>query len=116
MNFTIDLTDYYIGKWPSSNSDPGDWASTCWDDGGQCGFGYTTSDTSLGPGYDNRFATSTKYAGFAISTPGDRVADEEGPVSEGSSHTITYKVSALPTQRPGTSYTTFIYYLATANY
>ncbi len=109
----LDETNY-IDRWPYANSTPALWSGNCMNNS-ECGFGYTTDDNSLGPGYDNRFATSTKYAGFATSTPGDSMADETSAVPSGSEHTITYKVSTAVTQAPGT-YNTTVYYVCTANY
>ena len=109
----LDTTDY-IERWLYANSTPALWDNNCPSDSNYCGFGYTTSDTSLGPANDNRFATSTKYAGFATSTPGDPVGDSTAP-AYGATTTITYKVSTQENKVAG-SYTTTIYYLCTVNY
>jgi hypothetical protein len=110
----LGATENYIERWPYANSTPAVWSGNCISDS-QCGFGYTTSDNNLGGGTADRFATSTKFAGFATSTPGDQVADETTAVPSGSQYTITYKVSVLTTQAPG-DYNTTVYYICTANY
>ena len=112
----LGATSDYIERWPYANSTPFIWNIDCPDNSSYCGFGYTTSDTSLdnigdGP---NRFATSTKYAGFAISSPGDTVSYHDAAVF-GATTTITYKVSTNSTSTVG-EYSTTIFYLCTPNY
>jgi len=111
----LGATSNYVARWNYANSTPALWGTNCQDDAGYCGFGYTTNDTTLaGTGGLNRFATSTKYSGFATSSPGDMVADSAASVS-GASTTITYKVSAKSSYVGG-SYDTTVYYLCTVNY
>ena len=104
-----------IIRWPYNNVDPHTWESE------QYGFGYTTNDTYLSGGLsgsDNRFATSTKYAGFATSSAAAKpVADRpnDGTSWQGQPDTITYKVSVSETQAPDT-YNTTITYVCTAQY
>lgn len=112
----LGTTTEYIIRWPNANSTPAVWTNVCPNGSSYCGFGYTTSDTSLdnvgdGP---NRFATSTKYAGFATTTPGDTVSYHNAAV-DGATTTITYKVSTNSTSTSGT-YSATIFYLATPNY
>ena len=110
----LGATATYIARWNHPNSTPALWSSTC-DASAECGFGYTTSDSELGgTGDADRFATSTKYAGFATSTPGDMVADSAGSAS-GATTTIRYRVSVASIQTTG-DYSTTIYYICTANY
>jgi hypothetical protein len=112
---TYNSTDYWIIRWPYSNSTPAVWDGNCINNG-QCGFGYRTSDYNLqGPGAPDRFATSTVFAGFATSsTAADPVADSTSAVS-GATTTITYKVSVSNLQESGT-YSGTVYYICTVNY
>ena len=104
----------YIQRWPYSNSNPQLWSGTC-EDNSECGFGYTT-DSLLGPNCDdNRFATSTKYAGFATSS---QLMDEVGKSCTeafGDQTQIKYKVSTSKMKTPG-DYQGTIYYVASVNY
>ena len=110
----LGATATYITRWNHPNSTPVLWSSTC-NAAAECGFGYTTSDNNLGgTGDADRFATSSKYAGFATSTPGDLVADSTIAVS-GATTTVGYRVSVADIQASG-DYSTTIYYICTANY
>ena len=110
----LGATATYIARWNNANSTPALWSSTC-NAAAECGFGYTTSDNNLGgTGDADRFATSSKYAGFATSTPGDLVADSTTAVS-GATTTVGYRVSVADIQTNG-DYSTTIYYICTANY
>lgn len=83
----------------------GTWASpTTWSSG--AGFGYTSSDTSVSS--SNRFATGTKYAGVAVGSPGDIVADSSTIAPTGDTYTLTYKISATATQPAGRYRTTIV--------
>jgi len=112
-------TENYIEKWDYVNTTPAYWNYKCIDPENECGFGYTTSDTWLynasSTDYDNRFATSTKYAGFIGDEPGDPVADSEEPVYA-TTTTITLKASVDPNYQLAGSYTGTIYFIATVNY
>jgi hypothetical protein len=103
----------YIPRWDASNTSPSAWGTNCVDSASYCGFGYTTSDSNLAGGVADRFATSTNYAGFATSSPGDIVADETTATS--TSYPITYKASVSLLQAAGV-YSTTVYYLCSANY
>jgi uncharacterized protein (TIGR02145 family) len=109
-------TDYII-RWNYENLSPALWSGDCTNNS-QCGFGYTTSDASLynasSTSYDNRFLSGTKYAGFATTTPGDRVGDSTGP-AYATTTIITYRTSVLNSQIAG-DYTATIYYVWTPNY
>jgi hypothetical protein len=89
--------------------------------GTDCGFGYTSSDTTIGPGKANKFLNSTLYAPFSLTPPGDILADYVDNIdgSTGSlvddSYTITYKVATLGTQT-ATKYYNKVTYIVTAIY
>jgi len=104
---TSTSTTSTIARWDASNATPTTWGA------GNYGFGYTTDDTNLSGGDPNRFATSTKYAGFTSST--EEVADRPGGSWSGATNVITYKVSVSFIQKPAT-YQTTITYICTANY
>ncbi|MCK4782035.1 DUF2341 domain-containing protein [Candidatus Parcubacteria bacterium] len=110
----LGATGTYITRWNYANSTPAVWPDTC-NASSTCGFGYTTSDNNLGGGGSvDRFAASTKYAGFATTTPGDRVADSAAPAS-GATTTIMYRTSVSSIQSNG-DYSVTIHYICTANY
>jgi len=112
----LTTSTYEIIRWPYSNTTPATWAGNCWQNS-ECGFGYTTDDNNLSGGTSNRFATSTKYAGFATSfASAEPVADADAPVPNGDQHTITYRVSVSKTQEAAENYSTTIYYICTAQY
>lgn len=87
--------------------------------GTSCGFGYTSSDTTVGAGQTDLFAGATKFAPFNATGPGDTVADHKAvitgaPVSN-ENFTITNKVAVLGSQKAGT-YTTAILYTIVPQY
>lgn len=99
----------FTGTWTS----PQTWNS------GTYGFGYTSFDTLIQG--SNRFVSGTKFAGFSTSSPGDIVADHTdvvdgttGAVSD-EQFTIQYKIAVSAIQA-ATTYSAYIYYIATANY
>ena len=111
----LDETANYISRWPYANSTPAIWDIDCPNNSSYCGFGYTTSDNDLsGSGSADRFASSTKYAGFATTSPGDILADSTGPV-QGATTAVTLKVSTDSTSTAGV-YNTTIFFLCTPNY
>jgi len=90
-----------ISDYLSPNSAPTAWSGL--------GFGYTTSDTTLGgSGGANRFNNGTDYAGFGTSVPGDPVDDNTGPVS-GDAKTVSYRVTVNNATPAGTYRNTIIY-------
>ncbi len=84
-----------------------------------CGFGYTSSDTTVGAGQTDLFTGATKFAAFNATSPGDTVADHKAVITGGAvtneSFTITNKVAVLATQTAGT-YTTSILYTIVPQY
>jgi len=93
-----------IADYSSPNSAPTTWSGT--------GFGYTTNDNDLSGGTNNRFASGTKYAGFNTSSPGDPVADHQGPVTSpinNEQFTISYRVTADSSTIAGRYTTTVLY-------
>ena len=107
----------YPGKTIPSFS--GSWASPITWGAGLFGFGYTSSDISVGG--SNRFATATKYCAYNATAPGNAVADNGGPVNgqtgsvTNEQFTVTNKVSVSNSQE-ASKYSGIIYYLVTANY
>ncbi len=99
-----------ISDWSGTNESPSTW------DSGFYGFGYSTDDTALLTGTADRFS-GPKFAAFVHTGAGDPVADRSNTQCPCTSqtNTITYRVAAGPTQRPGT-YETTVIYVATANY
>ncbi len=99
-----------IGNYTSPNSNPTSWTGT--------GFGYTTSDTNLAGGSANRFNNATNYAGFTTSSPGDPVANHQGPVLAAISNenkTIIYRVTAA-NLTPAGDYKTNVIYIVVPTY
>ncbi len=86
-----------------------------------CGFGYTSSDTTIGVGKGNKFLNATLYAPFSLIAPGDVVADYVDPIDGGTgelvsdAYTITYKVSTLASQT-STKYYNQVTYITTATF
>ena len=83
------------GTWAA----PALWGNTCVSGGASyCGFGYTSSDTSVQG--SNRFAGGTAYAAYSQTGPGDVLADHGDISSEvkNEQFTITNKVSVPATQ------------------
>lgn len=90
-----------ISDYTSPNSSPTAWSGI--------GFGYTTSDTTLGgTGGVNRFNNGTFYAGFGTSTPGDPVDDNTAPVTNDVT-TLSYRITATSSTPAGTYKNTIIY-------
>jgi len=120
----LTTSTYEIIRWPASNTTPTAWDTTCSASSTCCGYGYTTSDSSLTGGTAYRFTSNTFcgaaagnycWAGFATSSLStDPVADSTSTVS-GATTTITYRVSVNSSQTAG-NYTGTVYYIATANY
>lgn len=100
-----------IANYTSPNSAPTTWAGT--------GFGYTTTDSDLTGGTNNRFTNGgAKYAGFTTSSPGDPVADHPGPILSTISNeqfTINYRVTVNSSQKAG-RYTTTVLYVVVPSY
>jgi len=94
-----------IADYTSPNSSPTSWAGL--------GFGYTTTDSDLIGGTNDRFTNGgAKYAGFTTSSPGDPVADHAGPILSSISNeqfTINYRVTVDSTQKAGRYNTTVLY-------
>lgn len=111
---TNTIPAYAAGSYAS----PASWGSgLC--SGSSCGFGYTSSDTTISG--SNKFGTGTLYAPFSLTAPGDIVADHttavngtSGPVSN-ESFTITCKL-AVSNLQPSTTYGGTIYYIATGTF
>ena len=93
-----------VNNWAGTNAAPTTWTDTCLSGASNCGFGYNTNDTDL-----TQF-TSTKYAGFTSSTPGDQVAKSTGAASDDQT-TITYRMSIDTSKKSGNYSTTIIYLL-----
>jgi hypothetical protein len=98
--------NFTIADFAGTNESPDTWTST--------GFGYTTSDNTLGgTGGDNRFGDGTKYAGFITDGPGDIVADNPGPVIDptiSNEHfTVFYRVTVDATTPSGTYANVILY-------
>jgi hypothetical protein len=94
-------------------ADPQPWTIVCKDDTDYCGFGFTSSDTSVEG--SNRYNSGTEYTFFPTDSSSPvRVSDDSGPISS-SSYSITYRISTSVTQRPG-PYGTTVVYVITAHY
>ena len=90
-----------INDYASPNSAPTSWSGL--------GFGYTTSDTTLGgTGTANRFNNGTYYAGFGTTAPGDPVDDNTAPVTNDNT-TVSYRLTATSSTPAGTYRNTIIY-------
>jgi hypothetical protein len=89
--------------------------------GSTCGFGYTSSDTTIGAGEEDKFGGATLYAPFSLTLPGDIVADYVTTINGSTGeltndiYTITYKVATLASQT-STKYYNKVTYIITANY
>jgi hypothetical protein len=109
---TNTIPDFSAGTYAS----PALWPSTqC--SGSSCGYGYTSSDTTING--SNIFSGATKYAPFAPTGAGDVVADHTqsvtGTAVSNESFTITNKV-AVPASQPAGTYTTTIVYTVVPQY
>ncbi len=102
-----------IANYSGSYSSPGSWMSGL-------GFGYTTSDTSVGGSPKWNSATCPAddgpplcYAAFNQSAPGDVVVDHLDPLNDGpiedQEFEVTYKVVTQSSQPAGTYSTSIIY-------
>jgi len=101
------IADFSSGSYAS----PATWA------GAETGFGYTSSDTTIGG--VNKFGTASLHAPFSHTGPGDIVADHTNSVSgtpvSAEVFTLTYKVKTAASQA-AKKYTGTIIYTATAQY
>jgi len=90
-------------------------SSYCKDNSNYCGFGFTSSDTTIDT-FGDLYVGATKYAGFPNgSTNHIRVMDYDSPAN-GISYDITYRISVSPTQQQPGSYSATIVYVITAEY
>ena len=107
--------DAFAGTWAT----PQNWANFCKDDANDCGFGYTSNDTSVQG--SNRFASGANYAAYTTSTPGNVVADHTDAVNgttgavSNEQFIVTHKVSVNGAQI-STAYQALLYIIVTANY
>jgi hypothetical protein len=111
-NGTATIPDFGAGSY----SDPTSWGgSQC--TGLTCGFGYTSSDTSING--TNKFGGGVLFAPFATSAPGEIVADHTSPVTgtpvSNETFNITAKV-AIPSNQAAGTYTTSIVYTVVPQY
>ncbi len=101
------IADFSAGSYAT----PATWA------GAETGFGYTSSDTTIGG--SNKFGTATLYAPFSHTGPGDIIADHTNTVSgspvSNEVFTLTYKVK-VPASQAAKSYAATVIYTATAQY
>jgi hypothetical protein len=93
-----------IANWTGTNAAPTVWTTSCIASA-TCGFGYNTDDADL-----TQF-TSTKFAGFTTSTPGEVVATDSAQVT-GDATVMTYRSSVDLSQAAG-DYQTTIRYIVT---
>ena len=88
--------------------------SYCKDNSNYCGFGFTSSDTTIDT-FGDLYVGATKYAGFPNGSANPiRVMDYDSP-ADGIFYDITYRISVSNTQQPG-DYSTTIVYVVTAEY
>jgi hypothetical protein len=98
-----------------SYDNPEVWDTSCNTDPDHCGFGFTSSDPSVGVGNPSRYSNATAYTFFPIESSAPvLVMDFDGPVAS-KSYLITYRISTSSIQRPG-PYETTIVYVVTAQY
>ena len=89
-------------------------ASYCKDNSNFCGFGFTSSDTTIDT-FGDLYVGATKYAGFPNGSINPiRVMDYDSPAN-GIFYDITYRISISNTQQSG-DYSTTIVYIVTAEY
>lgn len=89
--------------------------------GGITGFGYTSTDTSVGG--SNRYNSATClgggsapcYAPYNKTLPGDLIVDGIAPATAGDAYTITNRITISPEQAAG-KYTSTLTYAANAQY
>lgn len=96
-----------IADWGGTNASPTTWTTTCVG-ASACGFGYSTDDADL-----TQFS-STKYAAFTQTAPGDLVAQSSGPATNEAT-VITYRASVSNVQPAGT-YQTVVHYILTPEF
>lgn len=113
-NGSVTIPMFSAGSYAS----PASWGSgLC--SGSSCGFGYTSSDTTING--SNKFGSATLYAPFSQTAPGDVVADHTAAINGTSgavsneSFTITCKLAVSKLQQ-STTYTGTIYYIATGTF
>lgn len=105
----------FLGTW----STPQNWTNLCKDDADDCGFGYTSSDTSV-QGL-NRFSAGNLFAAFSQTGPGNVLADHTSAVNgstgavSNEEFILTHKVS-VPTSQAASKYQTTLTVIMTANY
>jgi len=98
---------------------PAAWGSLPCSSGSNCGYGYTSNDTTIQG--SNKFNSGTFYASFATSPFGDIVADHTtavdgstGPVTN-EQFILTHKV-AVDSLQEALSYTAIVYYVVTGTF
>lgn len=106
------IPDFKLGTYDQ----PAEWGNNqC--SGDSCGFGYTSSDTTING--TNKFYDGTRYAPFATTAPGDIVADNTSTITgtavNNESFTITTKL-AVPLDQPAGTYTTSVVYTVIPQY
>lgn len=112
------ITDYLRnGATTIADFSPGTYSSPATWSGSETGFGYTSSDTTIGG--SDKFSSGTLYAPFNHTGPGDIVADHTTTISgspiSNEAFTLTYKVKVPATQAAKT-YSGTVIYTATAQY
>ena len=110
-----------IDGWSGTYATPASWAGNCVANS-QCGFGYTSSDPDITTdSRGNMYNSGANYCAYSQSSPGDVVADNNGPTINGSRglidqvFTLTHKVSVNQNQTAG-QYQTTLMLMVTANY
>jgi hypothetical protein len=89
-------------------ADPQAWNSLyCKDNSNYCGFGFTSSDTSVGG--SNRYNGATEYTFFPTDSSAPVRVMDYGSLVSSQSFLITYRISTSLTQRPGPYGTTIVY-------
>jgi hypothetical protein len=98
---------------------PGSWPGGFCTGGSNCGYGYTSNDTTIQG--SNKFSSGTLYASFATAAFGDIVADHTdavtgatGPVTN-QAFTITHKV-AVDALQAAKNYQTEVLYIVTGTF
>ncbi len=101
-----------IPNWTGTNTAPTDASGAV----NNSYFMYSTTDSNLGGGTADRFTNpSEKYAGFALTGPGDLVADNTTTPVVNNQFTVRYGLFTKPSQAAG-KYTTTIIYINSATY
>ena len=123
LQLLTQLTPPYdtIDNWSGTYAAPASWAGNCAANS-QCGFGYTSSDPNITTdSRGNMYNSGANYCAYSQSSPGDVVADNNGPTIDGSRalidqvFTLTHKVSVDQNQTAG-QYQTTLMLMATVNY